>query len=258
VESARGIGLLSSAERQYLRKYLGADVHGEEVVGIGIDPPPQLSYPRHQQDPADTLTSEDEEPTETDSSEPTYLSSRGVTFRRRHRLYGSFVLYGGRVEPDNGCEQMLEYFSGFHEETDATSLVLMGVKLMKVPDLPGVTLGAVVPDRERMAACEAADVVIAPMADEVLAQVPLESLAVGTPVLVSARNPAAVEHCRASNGGFYYSTRDEFVEALRLLTTDTRLRDALGENGRNYVRQNFRWEYVLGRFERLVARVRPR
>ena len=27
----------------------------DETVGIGIDPPPQLAYPRHQQDPADAL-----------------------------------------------------------------------------------------------------------------------------------------------------------------------------------------------------------
>ena len=42
-----------------------------------------------------------------------YLTGRGVPFRRRHRLYGPFALYGGRVEPDNGCEEMLEYFDTY-------------------------------------------------------------------------------------------------------------------------------------------------
>jgi glycosyltransferase involved in cell wall biosynthesis len=45
---------------------------------------------------------------------------------------------------------------------------------------------------------------------------------------------------------------------MSLLARNTRLREALGENGRNYVRQHYRWEHVLGRFERLVARVRSR
>ena len=67
-----------------------------------------------------------------------------------------------------------------------------------------------------------------------------------------------MEHCRKANAGLYYANRDEFVETLRLLTTNTRLREALGENGRNYVRQHYRWDHVLGRFDRLVAKTRSR
>jgi glycosyltransferase involved in cell wall biosynthesis len=196
--------------------------------------------------------------TEAAPTEESYLESRGVPFRRRHRLYGSFALYGGRIGSDNGCEEMLEYFDTYaHDEPDA-ALVLMGVKMMKLPDQRNVVLAGVLPDRERMAAYEAADVTIAPAADDLLAQGALESLAVGTPVLTSARNQAAVSHCVKANAGLPYANREELVETLRLLTRNSRLREALGENGRNYVRQHYRWEHVLGRFERLVARVRPR
>jgi glycosyltransferase involved in cell wall biosynthesis len=153
---------------------------------------------------------------------------------------------------------MLEYFSTYAESDGATELALMGVKMMKVPDEPYIRLAGVLPERERMIAYEAADVTIAPSADDLLAQPLLESLAVGTPVLACARNVAAVEHCRRANAGLYYTNREEFVEALRLLITNTRLRNRLGENGRSYIRQNFKWEAVLGRFDRLVARARPR
>ncbi len=84
----------------------------------------------------------------------------------------------------------------------------------------------------------------------------LESFAVGTPVLANARNAAAVEHCRQANGGLYSTNREEFVEALRLLMADTRLREKLGENGRQYIRQHHRWDAVLGRFERLMMRIK--
>ncbi len=190
--------------------------------------------------------------------EPAYLAGRGIPFRRRHRLYGPFAIYAGRVEPDNGCEEMLEYFDTFAAADAEATLVLMGVKMMKVPDERYLRMPGVLPERERMIAYEAADVTIAPASDDLVAQPLLESLAVGTPVLASARNEAAVEHCRRANAGLYYANRDEFVEALRLITTNNRLRERLGENGRNYVRQNFRWDVVLARFDRLVARVRPR
>jgi glycosyltransferase involved in cell wall biosynthesis len=181
-----------------------------------------------------------------------------VPFRRRHRLYGNFALYGGRVEPDNGCEEMLEYYDAYAAGNGDTSLVLMGVKMMKVPEEPYIRMAGVLPDRERMVAYEAADVTIAPASDDLLAQPLLESLAVGTPVLASARNEAAVEHCRRANAGLYYASREEFVEALRTITTNHRLREKLGENGRQYVRQHYRWEAVLGRFDRLVGKVRAR
>ena len=256
--SVRGLGLVSEAERRLLRSYVRATPQHEELVGIGIDPSPEQSYPRHQQDPADVVV-DDELAVASENAEPeSYLSGRGVPFRRRHRLYGPFALYGGRVEPDNGCEEMLDYFATFAAQDGDTALALMGVKMMKVPDEPYIRLAGVLPERERMVAYEAADVTIAPSGDDLVSQPLLESLAVGTPVLASAGNSAAVEHCRRANAGLYYANRDEFVEALRLLMTNTRLRSRLGENGRNYVRQHFRWEAVLGRFDRLVSRARPK
>jgi glycosyltransferase involved in cell wall biosynthesis len=187
---------------------------------------------------------------------PEYLAGRGIPFRRRHRLYGLFALYGGRVEPDNGCEEMLEYFDTYAAADGDTTLVLMGVKMMKVPEESYLRMPGLLPDRERMIAYEAADVTIAPNPADLLGLSVLESLAVGTPVLASARNEAAVEHCRRADAGLYYANRAEFVEALRMLMTNSRLRERLGENGRQYIRQNHRWDAVLGRFERLVMRVR--
>lgn len=254
--SVRAIGYASAAERRLTRVFLRLFHAADEVVGIGVDTPDQQTYPRHQQDPADTLH-EDDESTDADQADtPDYLAGRGVPFRRRHRLYGSFALYGGRVEPDNGCEEMLEYFDNYAASDGSTSLVLVGVKMMKVPDEPYIRMPGVLPDRERMIAYEAAEVTLAPDPGDLLGLCVLESLAVGTPVLASARNEAAVEHCRRANAGLYYANRDEFVDALKMLMTNSRLRERLGENGRQYIRQHHRWDAVLGRFERLLMRVK--
>jgi glycosyltransferase involved in cell wall biosynthesis len=134
----------------------------------------------------------------------------------------------------------------------------MGIKMMRVPDEPYLTQAGVLADRERTSAFEAADVTIAPGHDDPLALSVLDSLAVGTPVLASARNEAAVEHVRKAGGGLYYANREEFVEGLRTLMTRTRLREQLGESGRQYIEQHCRWDAVLGRFERLVGTLKPR
>ena len=132
----------------------------------------------------------------------------------------------------------------------------MGAKMMKVPDEPYLRQAGMLPERERMIAFEAADVTIAPTPDDLLAQPVLESMAVGTPVLASARNASAVAHCRRANAGLYYENREEFVEMLRLIARNPELREKLGEAGRRYVDQHYRWDAVVGRFERLIGRVR--
>jgi glycosyltransferase involved in cell wall biosynthesis len=260
--SPKALGFFSQAEQRLLRSWAPGVSLPQEVVGIGIDPPPRQSYPRHQQDPADNTVDEDET-VDADAeaevpADDAYLTAPGVPFRRRHRLYGPFALYGGRVEPDNGCEEMLEYFDAYARGDGGMPLVLMGAKMMKVRDESYLLQAGVLPERDRMVAFEAADLTIAPSSEDLLAQSLLESFAVGTPVLTSAGNPAAVEHCRRANAGLYYANREEFVEAMRLLAGNPALRRTLGDAGRTYVEQHHRWDAVVTRFERLITRAKPR
>jgi glycosyltransferase involved in cell wall biosynthesis len=37
---------------------------------------------------------------------------------------------------------------------------------------------------------------------------------------------------------------------------DPQLREGMGRNGRAYVQRNYRWDVVLGRYERIFAKVR--
>jgi glycosyltransferase involved in cell wall biosynthesis len=169
---------------------------------------------------------------------------------------GPIVLYGGRIDPGKGCEELLEYFSTYVKEGGDGTLALMGVKLMALPEEPYVRFAGLLSDQERLQALEAATVVVCPSPFESLSLLALEAMSVGTPVMANARSQVLVEHCIRSNGGLYYADRDEFVECLKLLVGDTRLRNAMGRNGRDYVRTNYRWDVVLGKYERIFAKVR--
>lgn len=256
--AARAVGYVSAAERILTRDFLRVVPAVEETVGIGVDTPAQQAYPRHQQNPEDTVVEPDGSDAEGDAAPPApeYLEGRGVLFRRRHRLSGPLVLYAGRIRPDNGSPEMLEYFDRYAAADGDTTLVLTGVKLMNLPEQGRVRPAGILPDRERMTAYEAADVAVAPEPDDLMATTVLESMAVGTPVLASGRNAGAVEHCRRANGGLYYADGPEFAEALQLLMTRPRLREQLGESGRRYVSEHCRWDVVLSRFERLMMRVK--
>ena len=142
------------------------------------------------------------------------------------------------------------------EGGDAT-LMLMGVKLMPLPDDPHVRFAGMLPDEERLHALEAATVVVVPSPHESLSLLALEAFAVGTPVLANARAEVLVDHCRRSNAGLYYADRWEFVEALKLL-----MRDARSARGDGPQRQGLRQPATTAgasscrKYERLFTRVK--
>jgi glycosyltransferase involved in cell wall biosynthesis len=168
------------------------------------------------------------------------------------------LLYGGRIDPGKGCEELFEYFRTYVAGGGDGTLVLMGVKLMPIPDEPWVRFAGMLPEQERLQALEAATVVAVPSPYESLSLLALEAFGVGTPILANGRSEVLVDHCRSSNAGLWYETRDEFVEGLRLLVADSRLRAAMGAMGRDYIRRNYRWDVVLAKYETLFSKLRGR
>jgi glycosyltransferase involved in cell wall biosynthesis len=271
---------LTESEKQFVQRQFPDRPLLEELIGVGVDIPQQQPYPRMpaplEEESAGNGDSNDEsgetakagtgpETSDADSKAddnqstrefPSHLLERGSVFRRRHRLYGPIALYGGRIDPGKGCEELIEYFSSYVREGGDATLALMGVKLMALPEEPFIRFAGLLSEGERIQALGAATVVICPSPYESLSLLALEAMSVGTPVLVNARSAVLVEHCVRSNGGLWYADRNEFIECLNLLMSDARLRAALGRNGRDYVRKNYRWEVVLGKYERIFAKVR--
>jgi glycosyltransferase involved in cell wall biosynthesis len=239
----------TDVERRFLTTHFSIRAIAEETVGCGVDVPAR--HARAAEEDAAGPRAGD-----TEDAPPRRLTERGAAFRRRHRLHGPFVLYGGRIDPGKGCEELIEYFHTYVAEGGEASLVLMGVKLMPIPEEPFIHFAGRLTDDERFDALEAATVVAVPSPYESLSLLALEAFAVGTPVLANARSEVLVDHCLRSNAGLYYADRDEFVECLKLLVGDERLRAAMGRNGRQYVRRHYRWEVILGKYERLFAKLR--
>jgi glycosyltransferase involved in cell wall biosynthesis len=247
---------LTESERQFVDHQFPDRPLLEEVIGVGVDIPQPQPYPRMPPAPESDVQPSGDEGEPAGREFPSHLLARGAVFRRRHRLHGPIALYGGRIDPGKGCEELIEYFSSYVKEGGDATLALMGVRLMSLPEEPFIRFAGLLSDQERLQALEAATVVVCPSPYESLSLLALESMSVGTPVLANARSAVLVEHCVRSNGGLYYADRDEFVECLKLLVGDLRLRNALGANGRDYVRQNYRWDVVIAKYERIFAKIK--
>jgi glycosyltransferase involved in cell wall biosynthesis len=275
--SARAIAFNTDSERRFLNSTFEIRTDVEETVGCGVDLP--QSRPHGKSSTADDAavssrggrddrresvgreSGPDGEAEGGDDPEPgsgnrRVLRGRGQVFRRRHRLYDPIALYGGRIDPGKGCEELFQYFNGFVKSGGDATLVLMGVKLMPLPEDPSVRFAGMLSEQERAEALEAATVVVVPSPHESLSLLALESFAVGTPILANARSEVLVDHCVKSNAGLFYSDQDEFTEALKLLMSDDRLRAGMGRNGRAYIKQNYRWDVIMQKYDRLISKLR--
>ena len=129
------IAFNTEVEKNFLKTTFDIRAIAEETVGCGVDlMQGETDAPRLRAEPADD-----------DAGDRALTSSRRSSraaspFRRRHRLYGDFLLYGGRIDAGKGCEELLEYFTSYKEHGGDATLVLMGVKLMQ---LPGGAVGEV-------------------------------------------------------------------------------------------------------------------
>jgi glycosyltransferase involved in cell wall biosynthesis len=253
-----GIAYNTDVERRFLTTHFSIRAVAEETIGCGVDLPNADAREQAPEESAAAVDDPDNSMRRFDDYQPLapHLTKRGATFRRRHRLHGPFVLYGGRIDPGKGCEELIEYFSAYVADGGDATLALMGMKLMKLPEEPFIRFAGLLSERERLEALEAATVVVVPSPYESLSLLALEAFAVGTPVLANARSEVLVEHCVKSNAGLYYADGDEFVEALKLLLADTRLRTAMGRNGRDYVRKHYRWDAILTKYDRLLTQIR--
>ena len=108
---------------------------------------------------------------------------------------------------------------------------------------------------EKAAAVAGSSVTVCPSPYESLSIALLEGFAYGVPGLVNARSEVLKDHCRRAGGGLYYADGDEFVECLTLLLGDEDLRRELGEGGRRYVEEGYRWDAVLARYRELIEAV---
>jgi glycosyltransferase involved in cell wall biosynthesis len=246
---ATAIAYNTEVERNFLKTTFPIRTISDEIVGCGVD---LMQGDLGDGDPTPGRDGDD------DVDVLAQVRSRGTSFRRRHRLHGDFLLYGGRIDAGKGCEELLEYFTSYKEQGGDALLVLMGVKLMQLPEVPWVKFAGLLSERERLQALEAATVVVVPSPLESLSLLALEAMAVGTPVLCNGRSEVLVEHCLKSNAGLFYADRDEFVECTKLLLADERLRRAMGRNGKEYVKRNYRWDVIMAKYDRLIAAVRGR
>jgi glycosyltransferase involved in cell wall biosynthesis len=178
-------------------------------------------------------------------------------FRQHYGIDGPFLLYAGRIDPAKGCDELFRFFQAARSHLPPDlQLVVVGNRTMEIPRDPRIHYLGRVSDQDKVDAMAAASVMINSSHFESFSIVILEAMLCQTPVLVNGRCEVLKGHIERSKSGLYYTNYPEFVEALRLLLADERLRARMGTNGAEYVRQNYSYESVKQRYTTFLAQAK--
>ncbi|MBN1274476.1 MAG: glycosyltransferase family 4 protein [Candidatus Aminicenantes bacterium] len=210
----------TTAEKEMLSRLFSFEGKYQEVVGVGVDIP-RLDSP--------------------------------LFFREKYGIFSPFVLYAGRIEPGKGCRELLEYFERYVQRRRDLLLVLIGKKLMDLPDHPQIRYLGFVPSEDKSEAMAEALVTVHPSHFESLCMAALESLSVKTPILVQESTLPLKQHILSGKCGLYYSGSEDFTAALDLFQKDPKMRENMGKNGMDYVEKEYSWPVVLDKYEKLFS-----
>ena len=178
----------------------------------------------------------------------------GARFRAKFGVEAPYVIYVGRIDENKGCHRLFEHFLRFKAETESpVQLLLVGNTILPIPGHPDVRHLGFLSEQDKFDGIAGSIALMMPSFYESLSMVTLEAWAMGKPVLANAACDVLQGQCRRSNGGLYYESYPEFLEALKLLLGDAALREALGRNGRAYFDANYTWDVIENKYLAIVA-----
>jgi glycosyltransferase involved in cell wall biosynthesis len=189
------------------------------VVGLGFDPPPAVDV--------DAVKS-------------------------KYGLHDPYVLYVGRREGGKSTPLLIDYFQRYKaRRTGNMRLVLVGSG-DDPPDSPDIKV-VDIDWSDRHAVMAGAIAFCHPSTNESLSVVLLQAWLAGTAAMVNGYCEVTKYHCERSNGGLWFLNYADFEAILDRYVEAPRLRQRLGESGREYVEREYSWPVVLQRFYQAVT-----
>ena len=213
----------TTTERDFVNKRFKNDYIESDIVGLGVD---------------------------------INENAQDIDLEKTFGIKDDFVVYVGRIDESKGCKEMFEYFLEYKKTYNSNlKLVLAGKSAMEIPKNKDIiTLGFVSED-EKVNLIRKSKLLILPSKFESLSLSTLEAMYLKVPVLLNGKCEVLKQHAILSNGGLYYENKWEFIEALNYLIGKFEVSERMGENGRKYVDENYKWEVVMKKLKKVIKKI---
>jgi glycosyltransferase involved in cell wall biosynthesis len=220
--------LFSTPEEQELAEArFGIDGSQARRVGIGVDEPPASDASR-------------------------FVAATGIDH--------PYVLCVGRLDASKGVLDLVDAHERYRKKSsDGLDLVLVGGGELELPEHDWLHELGFVSDQLKHDAFSGASVVALPSPYESLSLSQVEAWSHGRPTLANAASPVLVGQSRRSGGGLWYRNSHEYKTMLDFVDRSPAVAEAIGRQGRDYVRRAYSWDRVRERWlEALRELVRAR
>ncbi|MDX1417598.1 MAG: glycosyltransferase [Candidatus Promineifilaceae bacterium] len=182
----------------------------------------------------------------------------GVTMQESNQVMSRsgtpYVLYMGRLEEEKNLPLLVEYIDRYTAEGNIIKLVLAGYGSYSPPENGAFHHKGFVAEKDKMCLYANALALCQPSVNESFSLTMMESWLAGRPALVHADCAVTRGHVKRSHGGLWFETYGEFRGALNWLQENPELARRMGQNGCEYVRQNYTWPIVANRFLAIMQR----
>lgn len=221
--SPKAILYSTTTERDFVNKRFKNDYIENDIVGLGVD---------------------------------INENTQDIDLEKTFGIKDDYVVYVGRIDESKGCKEMFEYFLEYKKTYNSNlKLVLAGKSAMEIPrNKDIVTLGFVSED-EKVNLIRKSKLLILPSKFESLSLSTLEAMYLKVPVLLNGKCEVLKQHAILSNGGLYYENKWEFLETLNYLIGNSKIAERMGDNGRRYVDENYKWDVIIKKLKEAIKYV---
>ena len=188
----------------------------------------------------------------------TNISFSKSRFRDKYGINSPFIVYAGRKDEGKNIYTLINYFERYKERMqNDMKLVLIGggkVKIPKAIERDVIDLGFVdIQDKYDITASAA--LLCQPSKNESFSIVIMESWLCGRPVLVHRDCEVTKHFVKDSGGGLYFGNYFEFEGCVNYILTHPDVAAQMGACGCKYVKENFDWDVVVGKYKELFEKI---
>lgn len=185
------------------------------------------------------------------------IEGNALRFREKYNIKDDYIIYVGRQVKGKNVHLLLEYFKDYSEKfNNNLKLLLVGKGEPEIEDLilktSNVIELGVINDNDKFDAIKGAKVLIQPSVMESFSIVIMEAWLQDIPVIVHSGCKVTRAHCDKSEGGLYFSNREEFINCLDSIISNKDYAQKLADNGKKYVQENYSWNIVCKKILNLI------
>lgn len=165
----------------------------------------------------------------------------------------NYIIYVGRIDEGKDCPRLFKYFLEYKERNkNDIKLVLMGKEVVPVPKHPDIISMGFVSDEDKFDGISGAKALILPSKYESLSISVLEAMTLSIPVIVNGICDVLKGHCVKSNAGLYYKNYFEFEECVNYMFSHPHEYEIMKRNAVQYVKENFQWDIIMDKFDKMI------